>query len=133
MIIYIGTFVIGGSSLRRSWRLYYKQGRIHGYPSRVGVGRGSDKIDQPSSWAGAVSPKPPVNAKKAKRDRWTDGPTDQPTDRAGWRVACTRLKKTQWLRWLKLFLNLDTRRLKTMVVGTVVNRVTPHGPRGDHG
>ena len=42
-----------------------KQGRIHGYPSRVRVGRGSDEIDQPSSWAGAVTPKPPVNAKKS--------------------------------------------------------------------
>ena len=41
------------------------------------VGRGSDEINQPSSWAGAVTPKPPVNAEKAKRD----GPTDRQTDR----------------------------------------------------
>ena len=42
-----------------------KQGRIHGYPSCVRVGRGSDEIDQPSSWAGAITSKPPVNAEKA--------------------------------------------------------------------
>ena len=42
-----------------------KQGRIHGYPSRVWVGRGNDEIDQPSSWAGVVTSKPPVNAKRA--------------------------------------------------------------------
>ena len=42
-----------------------KQGRIHGYPSRVWVGRGSDEIDQLNSWAGAVTPKPPVNAEKS--------------------------------------------------------------------
>ena len=65
-----------------------KQGRIHGYPSRVRVGRGSDEIDQPSSWAGAVTPKPPVNTKKAKHD----GPTDGPTDRQAERVvqSCAR-------------------------------------------
>ena len=33
--------------------------------SRVRVGRGSDKIDQLDSLAGAVTPKPPVNAKKS--------------------------------------------------------------------
>ena len=54
-----------------------EQGRIHGYLSRVRVGRGSDEIDQPSSWARAVSPKPPVNAEKAK----CDGRTDRPTER----------------------------------------------------
>ena len=32
-----------------------KQGRIHGYLSRVRVGRGSDEIDQLSSWARAVT------------------------------------------------------------------------------
>ena len=31
----------------------------------VRVGRGSDEIDQPSSWAGAITSKPPVNAEKA--------------------------------------------------------------------
>ena len=41
-----------------------EQGRIHGYPSRVRVGRGSDEFEQPSSWAGAVTPKPTVNTKK---------------------------------------------------------------------
>ena len=59
-----------------------KQGHIHGYPSRVWVGRGSDEIDQPSSWA-SVTPKPHVNAKKAKRD----GPMDRPTDRQTERVV----------------------------------------------
>ena len=58
------------------------------------VGRGSDEIDQPSSWAGAVTLKPPVNAKKAKRDlSVTDRQTDRQTDRVGHRVACTRLKR----------------------------------------
>ena len=63
-----------------------KQGRIHGYPSCVQVGRGSDEIDQPSSWAGAVTPKPPVNTKKAKHDGPTDGPTDRQAER-DWKVA----------------------------------------------
>ena len=61
-----------------------------GYPSRMRVGRGSDEIDQLGSWAGAVTPKPPVNAEKAKCHR----STNRPTDRVGCRVACTRLKKT---------------------------------------
>ena len=42
-----------------------KQGRIHGYPSRVRVGRGSDEIDQLNGWAEAVTPKTPVNAEKS--------------------------------------------------------------------
>ena len=58
-----------------------KQGRIHGYPSRMRVGRGSDEINQQGSWAGAVTPKPPINADKAKCYRRTDRPTDGPTDR----------------------------------------------------
>ena len=70
-----------------------KQGRIHGYLSRVQVGRESDEINQPSSWAGAVTPKPPVNAEKAKCDGPTDGRTDRRTDRAGCRVTCRRLKR----------------------------------------
>ena len=56
--------------------MYLKQGRIYGYPSRVRVARGSDEIDQLGSWAGAVTPKPPVNAEKAKcyqpNERWTN-------------------------------------------------------------
>ena len=67
-----------------------KHGRIHGYPSRVRVGRGSDEIDQLGSWAGAVTPKPPINAKKAKCYR----PTGGPTDRAGCRVAYHATKNT---------------------------------------
>ena len=39
--------------------------KLHGYPSCVRVGRGSDEIDQPSSWAGAVTQKSPVNAEKS--------------------------------------------------------------------
>ena len=42
-----------------------RQGRIHGYPSRVRVGRGSDEIDQLDDLAEAVTPKPPVNAEKS--------------------------------------------------------------------
>ena len=53
-----------------------KQGRIHS----VQAGKGSDEINQLGSWAGAGTPKPPVNAEKAKcyqpTDRRTDGPTD---------------------------------------------------------
>ena len=45
--------------------LAIQQGRIYGYPSRVQVGRGSDEIYQPNSWAGAVTPKPFVNAAKS--------------------------------------------------------------------
>ena len=50
------------------------------------VGRGSDEIDQLYGLAGAVTLKPPVNAEKSKALR-----TDRQTDRAGCRVACTRL------------------------------------------
>ena len=42
-----------------------KKGRMHSYQSRVRVVRGSDEIDQMSSGAGAVTPKPTVNAEKA--------------------------------------------------------------------
>ena len=53
----------------------FEPGRIHGYLSRVRVGRGGEK--------------------KAKCYGRTDGPTDRQTDRAGCRVACTRLKILQ--------------------------------------
>ena len=46
-----------------------KQGRIHGYLSRVRVGRSGEK-----------------------KLSVIDGQTDRQTDRAGCRVACTRLK-----------------------------------------
>ena len=62
-----------------------KQGRIHSYPSRVRVGRGSDGEGHWGIWAGAVSFK---NAEKVKWgptnrpiDRLTDRPADRPTDR----------------------------------------------------
>ena len=42
----------------------FKKGRIHGYKSHVQVGRGSDKKDDLSIWAGAALQKPLVNAKK---------------------------------------------------------------------
>ena len=44
------------------------------------VGRGSDEIDQLDDLAGAVTPKPPVNAEKSivlRLDRPTDGQTDR--------------------------------------------------------
>ena len=41
-----------------------KQGRIHGYPSRLRVGRGIDGGDQLSIWAEAVSPNSSKSPKK---------------------------------------------------------------------
>ena len=52
------TFAISKFMVKRFDR---KTRRIHGYTSHVRVGRGSDKIDQSGSWAGPVTPKPPVN------------------------------------------------------------------------
>ena len=60
----------------QNWR-YLKQGRIHGYPSRVRVGRGHIR-DHSIIWAGAVRPK---NKKKTKKVK-CDGPMDRGTD--GW-------------------------------------------------
>ena len=54
-----------------------KQGCIHGYRSRVWVGRGSDKKNYLSDWA--VTQKSSVKAKKKLTAN--DGRTDQPTDR----------------------------------------------------
>ena len=48
----------------------------HGYSSHVRVGRGSEEIYKLSCWAGVVTPKPPVSAKKAKCYGRTEGPTD---------------------------------------------------------
>ena len=53
-----------------------KQGRIHGYPSCVRVGRGSDEKGHLGSWPGAVTSKPPVNAEKAKCYQRTDQQTE---------------------------------------------------------
>ena len=54
------------------------------------VGRGGDEIDQPNSWAGVVTPRPPVKAEKAKCYQPTDGPTDRPTDQPTERVVESR-------------------------------------------
>ena len=59
------------------------------------VGRGSDEIEQLESWAGAVTPKPPVNAEKAKCDRPTNGQTDGRTEQVGESRACDYEKKKQ--------------------------------------
>ena len=75
----LGSHVSGLVNLNIDCCKIGKQGRIHGYASCVWVGRGSDEIDQPSSWAG-VTPKPPVNAEKPKCYRWTDRPTVRRTD-----------------------------------------------------
>ena len=50
---------INGKSNKTVNNWYKKEGRIHGYPSRVWVGRGSDKEGHLSVWAGAVSSKTP--------------------------------------------------------------------------
>ena len=57
--------------------LSLKQGRIHGYPSRVRVGRGSAGDGHQSIWAGAEGSKKLVNAKKVnsrKSVRWSAVP-----------------------------------------------------------
>ena len=52
----------------------FKQGRIHGYPSRVRVGRGIDGEGHCGIWAGAVSSK--RRKRKMGTDRQTDGWSD---------------------------------------------------------
>ena len=47
----------------------------------------------PSIWAGTVTKKTACNAKKANADR----PRDQPTEIAGYIVACTRLKTASFI------------------------------------
>ena len=64
-----------------------KQGRIHEPKSR-GVGRGSDDKVLPKPLGRSSNAKTARNAEKANDDRHTD----RPMDRAGCRVACTRLK-----------------------------------------
>ena len=59
---------------------FKKQGRIHGYPSRVRVGRVSDGAGHWSIWAGAVSSKCSKTPKKLKGDQPTNQPPGQPTD-----------------------------------------------------
>ena len=65
---------------------YKEEGRIHGYPSRVRVGRGRIGGHW-IIWAGAVRPKTAKTKKKVKCDGLTDGPTDGLTDKAGYIVA----------------------------------------------
>ena len=50
------------------------------------------KMANPSIWAGVVMQKPHVNAEKANGDGPTDRQTNEQTDKAAYRVACTRLK-----------------------------------------
>ena len=50
----------------------YKQGRVHGYLSRVRLGRGSNKSLQASKQQNPRS-------KMDVTDQWTNGPTDGPT------------------------------------------------------
>ena len=68
-----------GTAFVRPIYIYVKQGRIHGFLGHVRVSRGSDERDQSSSWTGAVTQKPPINAEKA--DLQADGRTDQQTER----------------------------------------------------
>ena len=49
--------------IRASHDSVNEQGRIHGYLSRVWMGRGSDVEGQICIWAGAVMQKPLTNAK----------------------------------------------------------------------
>ena len=60
-----------------------KQGQIHGYRSRVRVGRGGEKKANLSIWVGTVIQMTPIIVEKVSGDR----PTDGPTDIAGYRVA----------------------------------------------
>ena len=72
-------------------KMTQEQGRIHGYPSRVRVGRGCI-WGHLITWAGAVRPK---TTKTQKSKVWrTDGRTDQRTDR--WTDRRTD-GPTQWL------------------------------------
>ena len=65
--------VVGGTSKAKDC----KTEQIHGYPSRVQVGRGSDGEGHWGIWAGAVSLK---RSKTPKTKMGTDRPTDRPTD-----------------------------------------------------
>ena len=66
----------------------WKQGRIHGCPSRVRVGRGSDRESHSGSELKKLK-----NVEKVKR-----GPTDRPTNIAGCRVALHATKNCL-LKW----------------------------------
>ena len=60
--------------------------RIHGYPIRVRVGRGSDREGHLGIWARAVGYKKLKNDKKVKRAP-TDRPTNSPTSGVQGHVA----------------------------------------------
>jgi len=83
-------YVIDDYLLKTSSTANPKQGRIHGYISRVRLGRGSKKSLLASKQQNTRS-KIDVNG---PTDGPTDRPTDRPTDIASYRVACTRLKMT---------------------------------------
>ena len=70
-----------------------KQGRIHGYPSRVRMGRGSDEIGQQSCLKRRGNP---ITAHKRRKSKVLQ--TDRPVDRVGCRVACTRLKSDEEIK-----------------------------------
>ena len=74
-----------------------KQGRLHGYSSRVRVGRGSDKKGKSNIRAEAVMQKTArkCHKKKIVINRLANVQTDQCTgqQRGGFRAACPRLKR----------------------------------------
>ena len=80
--------------LQAAWDLQWfksKQGRIHGYPSRVQVGRGRN-LGHQIIWAGAVKPKTAKTPKHVSvMDQWMDGWTDRPTKRVV-------MSRNTWLR-----------------------------------
>ena len=89
------------------FHIFPKQGRIHGYPSRVRVGRGHNWVHQ-TIWAGAVRSKKKNIIGKVKCDR----PTNQPTDKAGCTVACMRLKSGSWLPYAHTYENIGLTYMK---------------------
>ena len=88
------------------WHDVKKQGLIHGYRSRVRVGRdhfevtipcGQEQWDQRNKTIKKVKCDWPTDRPTDwPTNQWTNRPTYQPTDKAGCRVACTRLKICLW-------------------------------------
>ena len=107
--------------------LTVKQGRIHGYPSCVRVGRGCI-WGHLITWAGAVRPKTTKTPKKlsvtdGQTDRPTDGPSDGPTKR-GVELPSTR----QEIRSMGLFLIMTIAFWKGHTVARYVYSLTPLTP-----